>query len=98
MPQAVIEAIAPLLAMLGVGTFTIIGMKIWLSAKTERLRLQANETGTAQLAEAVEELRDQMLSVRDEVAELHERMDFTERVLTKGAEQERRLPQSGTSA
>jgi hypothetical protein len=36
------------------------------------------------LAETVEGLQDQMFQVRDAVSELHERVDFAERLLTRG--------------
>jgi hypothetical protein len=56
MPPEIIEAVAPFLAIISVGTMILVGMKMRLSAKV----------------------------LREEYAELHERMDFAERMLSSG--------------
>jgi hypothetical protein len=82
MPPEALEIVAPLLALLGVGTFVLIGMKMRLDAKV-RLHSGRHED-VEQLTEAVEVLREEIRSVRGDVLELQERVDFAERVLTKG--------------
>jgi hypothetical protein len=82
MPPEIVEVIAPLVAVLGVGTLILIGMKMKLDAKV-RLHGGTRED-VERVAEAVEILRDEMRSMRGDVLELQERLDFAERVLTKG--------------
>jgi hypothetical protein len=82
MSPEIAELIAPLVALLGVGTFILIGMKMKLDAKV-RLHGGTRED-VERLGEAVEILRDEVRSMRGDVLELQERVDFAERVLTKG--------------
>jgi len=77
------EEIAILIFTALVGTFSMVGLKILVSARKTR----HGEVGTEEvqrLTETVEGMQDQMYQVRDAVSELHERMDFAERLLTKG--------------
>ena len=77
------EEVVILIMTAMVGTFTVVGLKILVSAR----RTRHGEVGTEEvrrLAETVEGVQDQMYQVRDAVAELHERVDFAERLLTKG--------------
>lgn len=83
MPIEVFEAIAALLAMLGLGTFTLLGMKMWLRAKTERERAVPKQE-VERLREAVESLHEESRMIREEFAELYERVEFAERMLTRG--------------
>ena len=82
MPAELMESIAPLIALLGVGTFTLVGMKIWLRAKTERMTMPGAKD-TEQLMDAVETLHEQVQLLREEFGELHERVDFAERLLSR---------------
>ncbi len=77
------EEIVILIMTAMVGTFTVIGLKILVSARKAR-RGEIGKEEVQRLAETVEGLQDQMYQVRDGVSELHERMDFAERLLTKG--------------
>lgn len=77
------EAIAPLLALLGVGAFSLIGLRMYLGYRTRRLEL-TERAPSAHLEEAIEELRHEVQGLRGDVGELHERVDFAERLLTKG--------------
>lgn len=61
--------------MLGVIAFSPIGRAI-----AERLRPRG---GDAPVVEEVDELRDQVVRLQQQVAELAERQDFSERVLAK---------------
>jgi len=82
MPVAVLESIAPLVALFGLGTFTLIGMRMWLKAKSDRLSSPGRKE-TEQLIDAVESLQDQVQLLREEYGELHERVDFAERLLAR---------------
>lgn len=83
MPPEVIEAIGPLIAILGIGTMTLIGMKMRLNARIELQKGKGGED-VDRLADLVEGLHDDLRAVREEVAELHERVDFAERLLSSG--------------
>jgi hypothetical protein len=87
------DLFAPLLALVGLGTFSLIGLRMLLNYRVKRLQAQGG--GGAQhreLAEGLAELRDQVYLLRGDVADLHERVDFTERVLARGRD-EAKLPQ-----
>ena len=77
------EEVAILIFTCMVGTFTLVGLKILISARKTR-HGEIGKEEVQRLAETVEGMQDQMYQVRDAVAELHERMDFAERLLTKG--------------
>ena len=83
MPPDVIEVVAPLIALMSIGTMALIGMKMRLSAK---IQLQKGSGGEdlERIADAVEGLHDELRGVREDVAELQERVDFAERLLSSG--------------
>ncbi len=83
MPPEVIEAVGPFLAIISIGTMILIGMKMRLSAKVQ---LQQGSKGedVERLADAVDGLHEEVRMLREEYAELHERMDFAERMLSSG--------------
>ncbi len=83
MPIEVAEAIAPLLAFFGLGTFTLIGMRMWLNAKAQRQRTLPPER-IDRLLDVVDRMDDDIRRLSEDLADLHERVDFTERVLTEG--------------
>jgi hypothetical protein len=85
MEQQIAEAISLLVALLGLGTFTLIGLRMFLGYRARRLEL-AGRAPSAQLEELVEELRHEVQALRGDVSDLHERVDFAERLLTKGRE------------
>jgi hypothetical protein len=85
MEQQIAEAIAPLIALLGIGTFTLLGLRMYLGYRTKRLELSAGQP-SAHLEEAIEELRHEVQGLRGDVGELQERVDFAERLLTRGQE------------
>lgn len=83
MPPGALEVIAPLFAITSIGIMTLVGMKMRLNAKVQ---LQKGKEGDddGRLADLVEGLHDELRMVREEVAELHERVDFAERLLSSG--------------
>ena len=83
MPVDVLEYVAPLIALFGMGTFVLIGMHLRYKAKAS---IQ-NPEEVSRLTETVDGLFDQTRLLRDEVTELQERIDFHERLLTQGKNQ-----------
>jgi len=65
----------------------LIGARMWLRSKADRLNL-AGRDDIERLTEAVDNLHERMQFVQDEIGELHERVDFAERLLTKGEQAE----------
>ncbi len=80
MPPEIVEAIAPLMAMLGIGTFILIGLKMRLTAK---LAQQKDPEALERMADTIDRLMDQSHGMREEIIELQERIDFHERLLTQ---------------
>ena len=89
MDPHVIEFLAPLVALVAAGTFGLIGMRMWLRSKVERQQL-AGRKDMERLEESLYSLHDNIQSLREQVGELHERVDFAERFLTEGGGQQRR--------
>ncbi len=78
-PGELLTIVIPSLGMLG--GFGLIGLKIWTNHK---LKMRETPDGDSErLTEAVQQLHDEFGSMREEVAELHERVDFTERMLSE---------------
>ena len=78
----VLEALAIIIPILAVvGSFVLIGFKGWANhdLKTREMTSGDNE----HLTEAVQQLHDEVGSMREEFAELNERVDFTERMLSE---------------
>ena len=59
------------------------GIILWLAAKTSRSRVVSREEFD-RVTEALGNANDQLYEVRESMSELHERVDFAERLLTKG--------------
>ncbi len=79
MVPAVLGIVVPILAV--TGFFVLIGLKGWAN---HQLRMRETPGGdNERLTEAVQQLHDEVSSMREEFAELHERVDFTERMLSE---------------
>ncbi len=79
MDPGVIGVFIPILGILG--GFGIMGLKIWSNHK---LKMRETPDGdNERLTEAVQRLYDQVGSMREDLDELHERLDFTERMLSE---------------
>jgi len=85
------ELLTVLMALLGFGTFSLIGLRMFLNYRVRRLGAGGGNEQIGQLAEAVDDLRRDLADTRADLADLHERMDFAVRLLTR-ARDEGRLP------
>jgi hypothetical protein len=83
MPPDIVNAIAPLVAMLMTGTFGLIGFRLWLAHRPPRGQGKLGAEQLERLTEVMEDIRQQLDVMRDENLELHERMDFAERLLAQ---------------
>ena len=83
------EAVAFLMFVTMVGGFVLLSPLV--RALAERLRPRP-ETGKEELLALREDVVQELQQMRREVAELGERMDFTERLLAKQREGERLAP------
>ena len=79
MDPGVIGVFIPILGVLG--GCGLLGLKIWSNHQL-KMRETAGDDNE-RLAEAVHQLHDEVGSMREDMAELNERMDFTERVLSE---------------
>jgi hypothetical protein len=82
-----IETLITVIGIVGFFSLGLVGLKIFVSAWVKRKELA--QGGDAQrLLEAFELLRSDQDELRaqlnGEIADLHERLDFAERLLTKG--------------
>ncbi len=92
MPYAAIEALGVITAMALLGGFGLAGMKMIMSYRLQRLRATApGGRDVERLTGEVEELSEQLELARQEIADLHERVDFTERVLAAKEPEARQL-------
>ncbi len=83
MPPQIIEVIGPVMVLTTIGTIFLIGMKMRLSAKVQ-LQEGSKSEEVERLADAVDGLHEEVRMIREEYTELHERMDFAERMLSSG--------------
>lgn len=83
MPPQIIDVIPAVMVLTTLGTIFLIGMKMRLSAKV-RLQQDSKSEDVERLADAVDGLQEEVRMLREEYAELHERMDFAERMLSTG--------------
>ena len=88
MPPQLIEALGPILAIVSVGTMVLIGMKMRLTARlhesSNQNRVEKDRDEVDRLTDAVDALHEQVRMMRDEFTDLHERVDFAERLLSRG--------------
>ena len=79
-----LEALMMLTTFLGGGTFLLIGLKMFLNYRARRITSGAESEEVRQLRETVEDLRRDVADTRAALADVHERIDFAERLLTRG--------------
>ena len=77
------EGIMAVTAMLGIGTFILVGMKMRFDHKARMLQQPKDSEDVERLVDAVDSMFEQTRALRDEISELQERLDFHERMLTR---------------
>ena len=95
MPPEVIEFIAPVIGVTSAGIIVLVGLKMRFNHKF-RMRETPGGEDTERLTEAVEQLHDEMRLMREEFADLDERVDFTERMLSQGKSRDVIAPREST--
>ena len=91
-----IEALAALAGMTSLGILVLVGIKMRFNHK---LRMREMPTGENEhLTEAVEQLQGEVRLMREEFTDLHERVDFTERILSEGRARDAIRPPKSTPA
>lgn len=83
MDPAIAESIMPVIAILGMGTFVLIGMKMRLDYKAKMLDQPKNSEEVERLHDAMDSMYEQTRALREEIGELQDRLDFHERMLTR---------------
>ena len=88
MPPELLEVLAPVVVILSIGTMVLVGMKMRLTARlhesSNQNRVEKDRDEVDRLTEAVDALHEQVRMMRDEFTDLHERVDFAERLLSRG--------------
>jgi hypothetical protein len=84
MDPAVAEILGPVVALTGMGTMILIGMKMRYTHLHRTKLAKGAGQEVEQLADAVDSLRDEVRELREGVVDLHERVEFAERLLTRG--------------
>lgn len=82
MTNAELEVVGALLGLVFTGTFTLVGLRMFLTYRAKRLGSGGAQLD--QLTEAVDDLRRDLAQTRVELSEVHERIDFAERLLARG--------------
>jgi hypothetical protein len=82
MSPGALETLAVLTAFFGSGTFVLIGLKMFLTYRAKRFSAVGGDQ-LRQLAETVQDLRRDLADTRAELSDVHERLDFAERLLTR---------------
>ncbi len=80
-----LAALFILLAAL-IGTTAMVGVFAFLFHRVRRIE-DGSEAGPYRLAEQVQRLEEELLSVQTEMSALSERLDFTEKLLMSGDEE-----------
>jgi len=77
-----------------IGSGALVAIAMWFYFRMKRLEATggADLKDLDRLAEQVAALRDQLLATREEMGELHERVDFAERMLARGQPERLELP------
>jgi uncharacterized protein YlxW (UPF0749 family) len=88
MDPNIIEPIMAVFGMLSIGSLVLVGMKMRYQHKATMLQQPKSSEELERLADAMDAIYEQSQALRDEIGELQERLDFHERLLTKGKEED----------
>ncbi len=82
------DAVFAMVALAVSGVFALTGLRMFLNYRIKRFETTKG-VRSPETNEAFAELREQIQFLRGDVVDLQERLDFTERVLTRGPGSER---------
>ena len=77
------DAVAALLAVVSIGGMALVALKMVLNYRAARLSGGTDRRDVERLTDTIEQLREQIDTQRTELSELHDRVDFAERMLAK---------------
>ncbi len=83
MDPAIFEGIMAVTAMLGIGGFVLIGMKMRFDHKARMMGQSKDAEEVERLVDAMDSMYEQTRALREEIGELQDRIDFHERMLTR---------------
>jgi hypothetical protein len=94
MPPEFFDGLMAMVAMISIGSFVLVGMKMRYQYKSKMLEQPKNAEEIERLADAMDSMYEQTRALRDDIGELQERLDFHERLLTRPKEEgnERQRP------
>jgi len=87
MDPNIIEPIMAVFGMLSIGSLVLIGMKMRYQHKATMLQQPKSSEELDRLADAMDSIYEQTRALREDIGELQERLDFHERLLTKGKDE-----------
>lgn len=89
------DFVSAMVFLVAFGSFSLVGLRMFLKYRLERLK--GSEVGgeaVQRLEEAVGQLRDEVYLLRNDLGDMHERIEFTERLMARGSQPPDRLPGS----
>jgi hypothetical protein len=95
MPPDVLAGLVGVIGATSAGVIILVGLKMRFNHKF-RMRERPGGEDTERLTEAVDQLHDEVRLMREEFADLHERVDFTERMLSQGKPRDAISPAEST--
>jgi hypothetical protein len=84
------DAVFAMVALLLVSGVSLGALRMFLNYRVKRLQAQGGTAPSRELEEGLTDLKEQMYLLRGEMADIQERLDFTERVLTRARDGEQR--------
>ncbi len=87
MEPNILEPIVAVLAMLSIGSLVLVGMKMRYTHKAQMMAQPKKSEELERLADAMDAIYEQSRALREDIGELQERLDFHERLLTKGKDE-----------
>lgn len=88
------DFVSAMVFLVAFGSFSLVGLRMFLKYRLERLKGGGGGAETKRLEEAVGQLRDEVYLLRNDLGDMHERIEFTERLMARGSQPPDRLPGS----
>lgn len=87
MPPEVLEFLGPFAAITTSCILGLVGLKVFLNYRRDVRIAQIRADSDKKLSEEVSMLREEVCFLRDGVEEANDRLEFHDRLLTRGAEE-----------